>query len=235
MMNDELLLEVLDALLQPGHDGDTHGEHAERVDGYLANCPEGALSHALRAAQAILERRAGRDPISFAFDYEVGLEDAVAELRAALSSLPHHVYHGTASKHLASISAAGLVPAHSKTHWSSMVDGGHLARGVFFTSTWRSAMGWAFAASHTLKGEPRKDTVSAVVRLRASDLILERDPRARQQGCLVAQGPISTANADVIVGETRGFPRWQSLSEWVKSSPQRTGSRSRTVRSRSAS
>lgn len=235
MTSDELVLEVLDALSQPSHDGDTHGEHAERIDGFLANCPDARLSNALRPAQAILAGRVGRDPISFAFDSEVGLEDAVAGLRAVLPSLPLYVYHGTASKHLASIFETGLVPAHSKTHWSSMVDGQHLASGVFFTSTWRSAMGWAFAASHTLRGELRKDTVSAVVRLRASDLILERDTRARQQGCVVAQGPISTANADVIVGETRGFPSWQSLSEWVKASPQRAGSRSRTVRSRSAS
>jgi hypothetical protein len=180
----------------------------------------------LEEAKRIFETRRGKEPIRFLFSKNKPAEVLADKLRGFLQCWPYFVYHGTSSKALSSILEGGLIPYGGKSRWDGIVSENYLSRGVFLTSTWRSAVNWAQATALTKAYQLRKDgSLPAIIRIRADSMVFEEDLRARTPNCVFHVGGIEVQGAYCFtIAESGGeapryLPTWLPIEEVVNRLP----------------
>jgi hypothetical protein len=130
-------------------------------------------------------------------------------------NLPEYVYHGTIARHLKSIAEIGLQPGKSPV-WSGKGISESVRKssdsGVFFTDSWRVAMGnWAYMAHRKSRGpKAGANRKPVVIRINRAKLILERDPLALSASLMV-KGSVAVHDAEIIMGFDVGLPEWVPL------------------------
>jgi hypothetical protein len=214
---DELMVECIDALQGAGWDGRERSEHLEHIEKALQIADaQSDTAELLRAVAAHFRENALISELKQALvsgEKSAALAEA---LKQKVGSVPY-VYHGTVLGRLSGIAREGLVPGKFPVWKKQHVPGNFLKSSVFFTTTWRGAMSWAEATHSCSKG--RRDgpyRTPAVIRLPASGLILQPDPRATASGCFMVSGTVHSDDACVIVGRVRGFPTWRPIHDAVE-------------------
>ncbi len=207
----ELLLECIDALEHPSLDGDERATHLRLLD---AAVNDHRLTVGLRetlSEVADIFRNQGRvHPLD---DPNVRTGILAAALTKEIGQV-RYVYHGTNFRWLAGMAHEGLVPGRSKVWKDEFVPRSHCDSAVFFTSSWRDAVQWAYVAHLHSPGRPEgKPRTPAIIRLPADGLELEPDARASAPGCLMVRGPVRLVDPHVISGQLSGFPLWRPLAE----------------------
>lgn len=211
--NIDLVVEVVDALLHPTFDADHHGDHVAAIREYLDHQPIDAAREELREASAIFLSREGKVPMDFVFNREGAADDIADRLKERLPPWPIYLYHATAASRLRSIAKTGLQPAFRQSKWKKRVGSTHLEKGVFFTTSWRSAINWGPIQSLEPRGSLKKQHTVAVIRVRAESLTFEKDSLATQEDCVVVEGSVSVIDASYFEGCAKGIPVWQPLEE----------------------
>ena len=130
-------------------------------------------------------------------------------------NLPDYVYHGTIARNLKGIAENGLKPGERPV-WNSKDLDESIRKssdsGVFFSDSWRVAMGvWAFNAHHKSRGPKAGfNRMPVVIRIHRANLALERDPLAANPSWMF-RGSVPVQDAEVIMGFDVGFPEWVPL------------------------
>lgn len=209
----ELILECVDALDCPFHDASFRDQHIQKISDFL----EDGLATVYQ--KTLLEGAVevfGRHKNSSVADFMSGIpkEDVVLskKLREIVPHSSQYLYHGTIQKRLQSIALNGLMPV-DRPVWRGLVDAEHLARAVFFASTWRGALDWAEIAHSRTRG--RKDSLGrtpVVVRIKIGELEVFKDPKATVPGSVMVKPVITSNGADVLMGCTKGFPSWKPIN-----------------------
>lgn len=214
MRLDELMIECIDALQGPGWDGSERGQHVAEIEkAILSEEVSADVADLLLAAATHFRKNAAVPEMTQAMANRK-TPDTLAEALKPKIGPAQYVYHGTIFGRLAGIAQEGFVPSKVPVWKEKQVPRDFLARSVFFTTSWRGAMSWAQAAHLFSRG--RKiglHRMPVVIRIPASGLHLESDPRATVRGCLMVTGPVPSNNAQVIVGEVRGFPTWLPMRD----------------------
>lgn len=176
-------------------------------------------------AEKIFEHRRGKGFEDFIFRRDRAAEYVISELRKIFPLWPYFVFHGTSTKYLSSILENGLVVGWgSKSRWKNIVDDQHLNSGIFLTDNWRGAVSWAQSTALTRESKLRKDgSRPVIIRVKARDLELFPDVRARAPGCLVSRNNIEVAATSGFVIDTPGTPSelaaWSPLQALVAEQP----------------
>lgn len=130
-------------------------------------------------------------------------------------NLPDYVYHGTIARNLKSIDEIGL-QAGVNPVWRGKGISESVRKssdsGVFFTDSWRVAMGnWAYMAHQKSRGpKAGANRKPVVIRINRAKLDLERDPLALSASWMV-KGSVPVQDAEVIMGFDVEFPEWVPL------------------------
>ncbi|WP_289036653.1 hypothetical protein [uncultured Roseibium sp.] len=211
--NVDLLIEVVDALLHPSFDCDRQGQHASAIDVYLRDKAHDAASEELRVAAKLLLSRSTKRTDDFIFEDNSTGKETAERLKERLPRWPYYLYHGTVASNLPSIAEFGLQPALGRPVWKKFVGPEHLERGVFFTTSWRTAINWASVHTTGDDGEYKEGCDVAVVRVLAEPLTYSRDTHARMSDCVVVEGRVSVIGSHYIEGLAPDFPEWQPLTQ----------------------
>lgn len=208
----ELVLECIDALDAPMHDNQCREGHLASIAHALAT---DSVSDELRSAladAASLFAHHQRQPIAdLMFDPRASEAALIARLRAFVPRSEQFIYHGTVQKRLLGITESGFVGGANAV-WKGLVDDDHLNAGVFFATSWRSALNWASIAHLRTRGRKEGEArLPAVLRIRKGNLEIEPDKRAQAGGSLMVRGVVSSDGAEFFLGEPEGIPRWTPL------------------------
>ena len=207
----DLLTECLDAL--DLYDGLSRAEHLERIAGVISSEKTPLEACKLLQAAAVIFRtyEAGvrKHPVEQA-EITLPLRTALMEY-AKGHDYPLYAYHGTICGLLPQIKSEGLIPRKIPVWTSTMVHDQNIEHAVFFTSSWRSAMGWADTTRRKHYRRGKSFSSPAVIRLPASKLSMERDPLAAAPNTFIVKGTVPMDDAYVIRGANTTFPSWTQL------------------------
>lgn len=207
--NIDLVVEVIDALLNPVFDGDRQDAHVDAIICFLQRVPHDPANEDLCLASDVFRTRKSMSTTDFFLGDNTAAIAVAERLKTRLPRWPYYLYHGTVATNLQSIARSGLIPAFGRPVWKKLVRSEHLGRGVFFTTSWRSAINWALAYTTDSDGTQKEGHIVAVIRVLAEPLTFRLDPLARTNDCVIVEGGTPVESAHFVEGPDPGIPDWK--------------------------